>query len=101
MYVSDMVMFSYVYLRIQDTAKYAEVLLNLARPSEHWTVDRVTRLYSGGEQDIALPPAALWVHVTYQSAFVDDIGKLQLRRDVYGLDSRTLAAVRSERGVIE
>jgi hypothetical protein len=77
------------------------VLLNLARPSEHWTVDKVTRLYSGGEQDIALPASAIWVHVTYQSAFVDDGGKLQIRRDVYGVDNRTLAAIRSERSVIE
>jgi hypothetical protein len=101
MFAHDVRTFSHGCMRIQDPAKYAEVLLNLARPSEHWTVDRVTRLYSGGEQDIALPPAAIWVHVTYQSAFVDDSGKLQVRRDVYGLDNRTLAAVRSERGVIE
>jgi murein L,D-transpeptidase YcbB/YkuD len=101
MFASDVRTFSHGCMRIQDPAKYAEVLLNLARPSEHWTVDRVTRLYSGGEQDISLPPTAIWVHVTYQSAYVDDSGKLQVRRDVYGLDNRTLAAVRSERGVIE
>jgi murein L,D-transpeptidase YcbB/YkuD len=101
MFAHDVRTFSHGCMRIQDPAKYAEVLLNLARPSEHWTVDRVTRLYSGGEQDIALPSAAIWVHVTYQSALVDDSGKLQVRRDVYGLDNRTLAAVRSERGVIE
>jgi hypothetical protein len=41
------------------------------------------------------------VHVTYQSAFVDDAGKLQLRRDVYGVDSRTIAAIKSERAVVE
>ena len=101
MFAHDVRTFSHGCMRIQDPAKYAEVLLNLARPSEHWTVDRVTRLYSGGEQDIALPSAAIWVHVTYQSALVDDSGKLQVRRDVYGLDTRTLAAIRSERGVIE
>jgi len=41
------------------------------------------------------------VHVTYQSAFVDDAGKLQLRRDVYGVDSRTIAAIKTERAVVE
>jgi hypothetical protein len=41
------------------------------------------------------------VHLTYQSAFVDDTGKLQIRRDVYNLDSRTLAAIKSERAIIE
>ncbi len=101
MFASDVRAFSHGCMRIQDPAKYAEVVLNLARPSEHWTVDRVTRMYGAGEQDISLPPSAISVHVTYQTAFVDDNGKLQTRRDVYGLDSRTLAAIRSERGVIE
>jgi hypothetical protein len=41
------------------------------------------------------------VHLTYQSAFVDDNGKLQVRRDVYNLDGRTLAAIKSERAIIE
>src|SRR4029079_7214265 len=43
----------------------------------------------------------IWVHLTYQNAFVDDAGQLQIRRDVYNIDSRTLAAIKSERGVVE
>ena len=58
-------------------------------------------MFGGGEQDIQLPPTAIWVHLTYQSAFVDDHGKLQLRRDVYNLDGRTLAAIKTERVIIE
>jgi murein L,D-transpeptidase YcbB/YkuD len=101
MFAHDVRTFSHGCMRIENPAKYAEVLLNLARPSEHWSVERVTRMYGGGEQDLQLPPAAIWVHVTYQTAFVDDNGKLQLRRDVYGLDGRMLAAVRSERAIVE
>jgi L,D-transpeptidase YcbB len=101
MFAHDVRAFSHGCMRIYDPAKYAEVVLNLARPTEHWTVEKVTRLYGAGEQDISLPPTAIWVHVTYESASVDDAGKLQMRRDVYGLDSRTLAAIRSERGAIE
>ena len=41
------------------------------------------------------------MHLTYQSAFVDDAGKLQIRRDIYGLDSRTVAAIKSERATVE
>ena len=93
--------YSHGCMRVQDPAKYADVLLNLARPSEHWTVERVTRMFGAGEQDLALPPGSIWVHVTYQSAFVDDAGKLQLRRDVYGVDSRTIAAIKTERAVVE
>src|SRR5262249_24191103 len=88
-------------MRVQDPAKYAEVLLNIARPSENWTVEKVKRMFGGAEQEIQLQPAQIWVHVTYQSAFVDDDGKLQVRRDVYNLDSRTLAAIKSERAIIE
>jgi murein L,D-transpeptidase YcbB/YkuD len=101
MFAHEQRTFSHGCMRVQDPAKYAEVLLNLARPSEHWTQDRVTRMFGTGEQDISLPSSAIWVHVTYQSAFVDDAGKLQIRRDVYGVDSRTIAAIKSERGVIE
>jgi hypothetical protein len=35
--------------------------------------------------------------LTYQSAFVDDAGKLQTRRDLYNLDSRTLNAIKNAR----
>ena len=37
--------------------------------------------------------------MTYQTAFVDDAGKLQTRRDLYNLDSRTLAAIKGARAV--
>ena len=57
-------------------------------------------MFGSGEQDIQLP-VPIWVHLTYQTAFVDDAGKLQIRRDVYNLDSRTVAAIKSERGTIE
>ena len=93
--------YSHGCMRVQDPAKYAEVLLNIARPAERWTAERITRMYGAGEQNLQLQPTTIWVHLTYQTAFVDTAGKLQLRRDVYGLDSRTLAAIKSERGNIE
>jgi murein L,D-transpeptidase YcbB/YkuD len=93
--------YSHGCMRVQDPAKYAEVLLNIARPQEHWTAARITRMFGSGEQDLQLQPTPIWVHLTYQTAFVDNAGKLQTRRDVYNLDSRTLAAIRSARGGIE
>jgi L,D-transpeptidase YcbB len=92
--------YSHGCMRVQDPAKYAEVLFNISRPTENWTADRVKRMFGAAEQDIQLPEK-IWVHLTYQSAFVDEAGKLQVRRDVYNLDSRTLAAIKSERGVVE
>jgi hypothetical protein len=58
-------------------------------------------MFSNVEHDIQLQPTPVWVHLTYQTAFVDNAGKLQMRRDVYNLDSRTLAAIKSDRGLVE
>jgi murein L,D-transpeptidase YcbB/YkuD len=88
-------------MRVQDPAKYAEVLFNIARPQEHWTAEKIKSMFGSVEQDIQLQPTPIWVHLTYQTAFVDDAGKLQFRRDVYNLDSRTIAAIKSERAIVE
>jgi len=92
--------YSHGCMRVQDPAKYAEVLLNIARPHERWTAERIKNMFGSAEQDVQLP-TAIWVHLTYQTAFVDNAGKLQFRRDVYNLDSRTLAAIKSNRGIVE
>jgi len=66
------------------------------RPEQQWTAEKVKSLYAGGaEQEISLGSGPIWIYLTYQTAFVDDAGKLQTRRDLYNLDSRTLAAIRS------
>jgi hypothetical protein len=88
-------------MRVQDPAKYAEVLFNIARPDEHWTAEKVASMFGKVEQDIQLQPAQIWVHLTYQTAFVDDDGKLEMRRDVYNHDDRTIAAIKTKHGIIE
>jgi murein L,D-transpeptidase YcbB/YkuD len=93
--------YSHGCMRVQDPAKYAEVLLNIVRPQEHWTAARITHMFGSGEQNLQLQPTPIWVHLTYQTAFVDNAGKLQTRRDIYNLDSRTLAAIKSGRGATE
>jgi murein L,D-transpeptidase YcbB/YkuD len=96
----DVRAYSHGCMRVQDPAKYAEVLLNIARPHERWTAERIKNMFGSAEQDIQLP-TPIWVHLTYQTAFVDTAGKLQFRRDVYNVDSRTLAAIKSHRGIVE
>jgi len=93
--------YSHGCMRVQNPAKYAEVLLNIARPNEHWTEQRIKSLFGNVERDFSLAPAQVQVHLTYQTAFVDDAGKLQIRPDVYGLDGRTLSAIKKERGTLE
>jgi len=92
--------YSHGCMRVQDPPKYAEVLLNLVRPNEGWTADRIKKMYGSAEVDIQFP-THIPVNLTYQTAFVDDEGKLQTRRDVYGIDGRMQAAIKSERGMVE
>src|SRR5207302_1819667 len=83
-------------MRVQDPVKYAEVLAGIAQPEAQWTTDKIRSLYPGGaEHEISLGSGPIWIYLTYQTAFVDDAGKLQTRRDLYNLDGRTLAAIKS------
>ena len=82
-------------MRVQDAPKYAEVLAGIVHPEEQWSAQKVKSLYAGGaEHEISLGSGPIWIYLTYQTAFVDDAGKLQTRRDLYNLDSRTLAAIK-------
>jgi murein L,D-transpeptidase YcbB/YkuD len=88
-------------MRVEHASKYAEVLFNLSRPDEHWTAERVKSTFGGAEQEIPTEPAPVFIHLTYQTAFVDDEGRLQIRRDLYDIDRRTLAALKKEPVVAE
>jgi len=87
--------FSHGCMRVQFPDKYAEVLLNIANPREGYTADKIRKMYGTGERDIHLT-TPIPVHLTYQTAFVDDDGHLAIREDVYGRDARLLAALKSE-----
>ncbi len=56
-------------------------------PKENYTVERLRRMYGPSRVNIQLP-TPIPVHITYQTAFVDDAGQLQIREDIYGRDSR-------------
>jgi L,D-transpeptidase YcbB len=82
--------FSHGCMRVLDPPKYAEVLLSLVRPDDHYTIERIKRMYGPSEVNIDFP-TFIPVHLTYQTAFVDDAGKLEFRDDVYGRDKAELA----------
>ena len=100
LFANDRRAYSHGCMRVQDPPKYAEVLLNIVRPNEGWTAERIKKMYGNNEQDISFP-TPIPVNLTYQTAFVDDAGKLQLRPDIYSIDSRTISAIKNERGMIE
>jgi L,D-transpeptidase YcbB len=87
--------YSHGCMRVENPFKYGEVLLSIAMPKENYTQERLRRMIGSAETNIQFP-APIPVHITYQTAFVDDHGKLVLREDIYGRDNRTLAALRGE-----
>jgi murein L,D-transpeptidase YcbB/YkuD len=89
-------------IRVQDPDKYAEILLNYARPGENWTAAKVRSLYGKNEQNIKFE-RNIPVHLTYQTATVED-GKLVIRKDVYGRDAVLIKAMNTngnERRVLD
>ena len=77
--------YSHGCMRIENPDKYAETLLSISQPEEGYTVQRLHSLYGRGERNINLK-TPIPVYLTYQTAFIDDSGKLQTRPDIYGLD---------------
>jgi murein L,D-transpeptidase YcbB/YkuD len=89
--------FSHGCMRVQNPDQYASVLLNITQPNEHWTPERVRGMYGTSEIDLKFP-TPIPVNITYQTAFVDDAGKLQIRKDVYGRDATMIALLKNARG---
>jgi murein L,D-transpeptidase YcbB/YkuD len=79
-------------MRVQDPVKYAEVLLSMVRPGEGYTQERIRRMFGAHEADIPFP-TLIPVHLTYQTALVDDQGKVEFREDIYGRDQALLAVL--------
>jgi murein L,D-transpeptidase YcbB/YkuD len=93
--------YSHGCMRVENPLKYGEVLLSLVLPNEHYTAERLRKMFGGSEVNINFPHTVP-VHLTYQTAFVDDAGHLQLRDDVYGRDARLLAIMKgSDRKVAD
>ncbi|SFH88323.1 L,D-transpeptidase family protein [Bradyrhizobium sp. Gha] len=97
LFAKDERAFSHGCMRVQYPDQYASVLLNIAMPNEHYTPERVRGMYGSGEIDLKFP-TPIPVNITYQTAFVDDGGKLQFRKDVYGRDATMINILKNSRG---
>ncbi|RZM98483.1 murein L,D-transpeptidase [Bradyrhizobium genosp. SA-3] len=89
--------FSHGCMRVQNPDQYASVLLNITMPSDKYTPERVRSMYGKSEIDLKFP-TPIPVNITYQTAFVDDAGKLQFRKDVYGRDATMINILKNNRG---
>jgi L,D-transpeptidase YcbB len=86
--------FSHGCMRVQNPDQYASTLLNIVMPNDHYTPEKIRGMYGHSEIDLKFP-TPLPVNITYQTAFVDDAGKLQIRKDIYGRDASMLALLKN------
>jgi len=94
LFAKDKRAFSHGCMRVQNPLTYGEKLLSLVLPNEHYTEAKLEHMFGGSEININFPKF-IPVHLTYQTAFVDENGKLQLRDDVYGRDAKMIAILKS------
>ncbi|HVX74739.1 MAG TPA: L,D-transpeptidase family protein [Bradyrhizobium sp.] len=88
--------YSHGCMRVQYPDQYASVLLNIAEPNEHYTPEKIRSMYGPEEKDLKFP-TPIPVNLTYQTAFVDDSGKLEFRKDIYGWDANMLSLLRNDK----
>jgi L,D-transpeptidase YcbB len=87
--------FSHGCMRVENPAKFGEVLLSIANPRDNFTEERLQQGWGGPEHWIKLR-RKVPVHVVYFSAYVDDNGKLVVRNDVYGFDRKMIAILKGD-----
>ena len=88
--------FSHGCMRVQNPDQYASTLLNIVMPNERYSPERIRSMYGRSEIDLKFP-TPIPVNLTYQTAFVDDAGKLQIRKDIYGRDAVMLSLLKNGR----
>jgi len=88
--------FSHGCMRVQNPDQYAATLLNIVMPNERYSPEKIRSMYGRSEIDLKFP-TPIPVNITYQTAFVDDAGKLQFRKDVYGRDATMIALLKNSR----
>ncbi|HMK81515.1 MAG TPA: L,D-transpeptidase family protein [Xanthobacteraceae bacterium] len=87
--------YSHGCMRVQDPAKYAEVMTGLGMPGHGYTQEQIKGMFGSAEIDLKFTNPVP-VHITYQTAFVDENGNLQTREDVYGRDATLLALLKGD-----
>ncbi len=80
--------YSHGCIRVQNPARFAEVLLS---EDKGWSPDRVSQARRSSET-ITLDQH-IWVHNVYMTTWIEDDGRVANFGDVYGLDSRVSRAI--------
>ena len=99
LFADDKRAFSHGCMRVENPTKFGEVLLHLAMNGPTPDAQQLSALFGREERSFKLTDRPM-VHLTYQTAFVDDSGKLQLREDLYGFDERIRTILHSDERLI-
>jgi len=86
--------YSHGCMRVENPLEYGTKLMSLEDPAAHYTPAKFESMFGKDEININFKHP-IPVHLTYQTAFVDQDGKLQLRDDVYGRDAKMIAILKS------
>ena len=98
LFAHDKRAYSHGCMRVENPLKYGEVMLWLGAAERALHRGARCRRCSADRRSTSTSRPSIPVHITYQTAFVDEDGKLQIRDDVYGRDQRLLAILKgSER----
>jgi murein L,D-transpeptidase YcbB/YkuD len=87
--------FSHGCMRVENPTKFGEVILSLAMNGPTPNAQQINAMYGQDERTYKLINRPM-VHLTYQTAYVDDGGKLVIRDDLYGFDARYHAILKSD-----
>jgi murein L,D-transpeptidase YcbB/YkuD len=94
LFASERRAFSHGCMRVEDPTKFGEVMLHLAMNGPTPNSQQISSMFGHDEHTYKLVNRPI-VHLTYQTAFVDD-GRLVLRDDIYGFDGRINAILHSD-----
>ena len=79
--------FSHGCMRVEDPTLLAQVLLHYALKDRAPDAREIQSMFGQQQYTFRLAHKPM-VYLTYQTAFVGDGGRLELRNDIYGLDAR-------------
>jgi murein L,D-transpeptidase YcbB/YkuD len=94
LFAADKRAFSHGCMRVEDPTKFGEIMLHLAMNGQTPNSQQLLGMFGKEEKTFKLMNKPT-VHLTYQTAFVDD-GKLVLRDDIYGFDARINSIMHSD-----
>jgi murein L,D-transpeptidase YcbB/YkuD len=95
LFAHDKRAFSHGCMRVETPTKFGEVMLSMAMAGPAPDSRQIERLVGHDEKIFKLDKRPM-VHLTYQTAYVDDAGKLVMRDDIYGFDARIKTIMHSD-----